>query len=198
MTPRDCDNAENYGHGVCLCVLGPLHASLSNQFCLPPSSRLLPLLLAPTTHSTLHFFSQQTPKVPSNRPPSSAPPPHQRVCQARHRAGRGPWNSSSSSHRCKLVQAHPPQGYPARGIFLIFLFSSHSVHLLCQKFYYRGVKLIFLRRREIAQIHARISAGGSPLTRAEFRLIQTQRDDVNKYVPSTPFSVSVSLSSSKE
>lgn len=126
-TPRITDTV------FCLCVLGPLHASLNNnnKFCPPPSSCLLSLSLTPTKHSsTLHFFSQQTPKIPYNHPTSSASSPHQRVCQARHRAGRGPWNSCSSSRRYQLVQAHPPQGYPARGIFLIFLFSSHSVHLL--------------------------------------------------------------------
>ncbi|KAJ2936563.1 hypothetical protein H1R20_g540, partial [Candolleomyces eurysporus] len=51
------------------------------------------------------------------------------------------------------------------------------------KFYFRGVKLIFSRRREIAAIRARIKAGGSPLTRAEYRFIRTQKDDVNKVVP---------------
>ncbi|KAG6829554.1 hypothetical protein H0H92_004223 [Tricholoma furcatifolium] len=51
------------------------------------------------------------------------------------------------------------------------------------KFYYRGVKLIFIRRKDINLIHARIKAGGSPLTRAEFRLIRTQRSDINKVVP---------------
>ncbi|KAF6760010.1 hypothetical protein DFP72DRAFT_1096101 [Ephemerocybe angulata] len=51
------------------------------------------------------------------------------------------------------------------------------------KFYYRGVKLIFSRRKEIAAIRARIKEGGSPLTRAEYRFIQTQKDDVNKVIP---------------
>ncbi|KAG5653622.1 hypothetical protein H0H81_011848 [Sphagnurus paluster] len=51
------------------------------------------------------------------------------------------------------------------------------------KFYFRGVKLIFLRRKEIARIQARIKAGGSPLTRWENRLIRTQKSDINKVVP---------------
>jgi len=51
------------------------------------------------------------------------------------------------------------------------------------KFYFRGVKLIFIRRREISEIRARIRAGGAPLTREEFRFIQTQKDDVNKVIP---------------
>ncbi|KAG6820879.1 hypothetical protein H0H93_010223 [Arthromyces matolae] len=51
------------------------------------------------------------------------------------------------------------------------------------KFYYNGVKLIMIRRKEINLIHARIKAGGGPLTRFEFRLIQTQRSDLNKVVP---------------
>ncbi|KAG6862289.1 hypothetical protein C0995_015986 [Termitomyces sp. Mi166 len=51
------------------------------------------------------------------------------------------------------------------------------------KFYYRGVKLIFTRRKDISLIHARIKTGGSPLTRSEFRLIRTQKSDINKVVP---------------
>ncbi|TFK25480.1 hypothetical protein FA15DRAFT_668353 [Coprinopsis marcescibilis] len=51
------------------------------------------------------------------------------------------------------------------------------------KFYFRGVKLIFIRRREIAAILDRVKSGGAPLTRAEFRLITTQKDDVNKVIP---------------
>ncbi|KAF8160991.1 hypothetical protein B0H34DRAFT_781657 [Crassisporium funariophilum] len=51
------------------------------------------------------------------------------------------------------------------------------------KFYYRGVKLIFLRRKDIAMIKARIKEGGTSLTRSEFRLIQTQKDDINKVIP---------------
>lgn len=53
---------------------------------------------------------------------------------------------------------------------------------LRQKFYYRGTKLIFTRRGAIARIRARVAAGGAPLTRAEFRLIATQRDDITKCV----------------
>ncbi|KAF9456627.1 hypothetical protein BDZ94DRAFT_1275167 [Collybia nuda] len=51
------------------------------------------------------------------------------------------------------------------------------------KFYYRGVKLIFVRRKEINLIRARIKQGGPPLSRAENRLIRTQKDDINKVIP---------------
>ncbi|PPQ89561.1 hypothetical protein CVT25_012233 [Psilocybe cyanescens] len=51
------------------------------------------------------------------------------------------------------------------------------------KFYYRGVKLVFIRRKQIAVIKARVRGGGAPLTRSEFRLIETQKDDINKIVP---------------
>ena len=44
--------------------------------------------------------------------------------------------------------------------------------------YFCGVKLIFSRRKHIALIKARIKAGGAPLTRSEYRLIQTQKDDI--------------------
>ncbi|PPQ99721.1 hypothetical protein CVT24_009704 [Panaeolus cyanescens] len=52
-----------------------------------------------------------------------------------------------------------------------------------RKFYFRGVKLIWSRRGDIAIINARVKAGGAPLTRAEWRLIQTQKDDINKVIP---------------
>jgi len=42
------------------------------------------------------------------------------------------------------------------------------------------VKLIFIRRKQISLIRARVKAGGSPLSRFEYRLIITQKDDVNK------------------
>ncbi|KAJ3501663.1 hypothetical protein NLJ89_g9237 [Agrocybe chaxingu] len=60
-----------------------------------------------------------------------------------------------------------------------------TIHQAIQllKFYYRGVKLIFSRRRDIAAIKARIAAGGPPLTRSEFRLFETQKDDIAKVVP---------------
>jgi len=51
------------------------------------------------------------------------------------------------------------------------------------KFYYVGVKLIFIRQNQISLIRARIKAGGTPLSRFENRLIRTQKDDVNKVVP---------------
>lgn len=51
------------------------------------------------------------------------------------------------------------------------------------KFYYRGVKLILVRRKAIALIRTRVKTGGNPLTRWENRLIRTQKADVNKVVP---------------
>ena len=44
------------------------------------------------------------------------------------------------------------------------------------------MKLIFSRRKHIALIKARIKSGGAPLTRSEYRLIQTQKDDIKKCV----------------
>ena len=52
------------------------------------------------------------------------------------------------------------------------------------------MKLIFIRRRQIYLIQARIKAGGSPLSRFENRLIRTQQDDVNKQVRLLPQSIS--------
>ncbi|KAF8348103.1 hypothetical protein F5887DRAFT_880383 [Amanita rubescens] len=51
------------------------------------------------------------------------------------------------------------------------------------KFYYRGVKLIFIRRKEVTIIKARIKAGGSPMTRSEYRFVVAQKDDVRKVIP---------------
>lgn len=44
------------------------------------------------------------------------------------------------------------------------------------------MKLIFIRRQDIAAIQARIRDGGAPLSRWESRFIRTQKDDINKYV----------------
>jgi len=57
------------------------------------------------------------------------------------------------------------------------------------KFYYRGVKLIFIRRKQISIIKARIKAGGSPLTRSEYRLIVLQKDDIRKVIPFIVFAL---------
>ncbi|KAK2467788.1 hypothetical protein APHAL10511_000083 [Amanita phalloides] len=51
------------------------------------------------------------------------------------------------------------------------------------KFYYRGVKLIVIRRKEVAIIKARVKAGGQPFTRSEYRFIIAQGDDIRKVIP---------------
>ncbi|KAK7035258.1 hypothetical protein VNI00_012025 [Paramarasmius palmivorus] len=51
------------------------------------------------------------------------------------------------------------------------------------KFYFRGAKLIYLRQKEIGAIKRRIRSGGLELTRAEGRLIELQRKDINKVIP---------------
>ncbi|KAL0956080.1 hypothetical protein HGRIS_002249 [Hohenbuehelia grisea] len=51
------------------------------------------------------------------------------------------------------------------------------------KFYFRGVKMIFTHRKQVADIKRRIRSGGAPLTRAEFRFIHTYKDDVKKLIP---------------
>ncbi|KAK7463505.1 hypothetical protein VKT23_006853 [Stygiomarasmius scandens] len=51
------------------------------------------------------------------------------------------------------------------------------------KFYFRGAKRIYTRRQEISTIKSRIRSGGLHLTRAEGRLIELQRKDVNKVIP---------------
>ncbi|KAF8629939.1 hypothetical protein AX15_003178 [Amanita polypyramis BW_CC] len=60
-----------------------------------------------------------------------------------------------------------------------------TLHKVIQlaKFYYRGVKLIFVRRKEVLEIKARIKAGGTSLTRSEHRLIAVQKDDIRKVIP---------------
>ncbi|KAF9264221.1 hypothetical protein L218DRAFT_958646 [Marasmius fiardii PR-910] len=51
------------------------------------------------------------------------------------------------------------------------------------KFYFRGAKLIYTRQGEIKAIKGRVRSGGTPITRLEGRLIETQRRDINKVVP---------------
>ncbi|KAG9220866.1 hypothetical protein CCMSSC00406_0002534 [Pleurotus cornucopiae] len=51
------------------------------------------------------------------------------------------------------------------------------------KFYYRGIKLVFTNRKRVAEIKSRIHAGGSPMTRTEFRFIEQYYEDIRKLVP---------------
>ncbi|KAF5367412.1 hypothetical protein D9758_003638 [Tetrapyrgos nigripes] len=51
------------------------------------------------------------------------------------------------------------------------------------KFYFYGALAIYKRRQNISAIKTRIRNGGLHLTRAEGRLIELQRKDVNKVIP---------------
>lgn len=51
------------------------------------------------------------------------------------------------------------------------------------KFYFRGAKLIYTRQGDIKAIKNRVRSGGLPISRFEGRLIETQRQDINKVIP---------------
>ncbi|KAF9484466.1 hypothetical protein BDN70DRAFT_872480 [Pholiota conissans] len=127
------------------------------------------------------------PKPPS--PPASAPPPPTTASttpqtSAPHHVPATPSLSEASKeakHDIEDAEAHGILAPPPLNANWV----QRTLHQVIQiaKFYYRGTKLIFTRRKAIALIHARVQAGGAPLTRAEFRLITTQKDDMAKLVP---------------
>jgi len=51
------------------------------------------------------------------------------------------------------------------------------------KFYFRGLKLVIVHRRQAQAIQARVKAGGEPLSRWESRLIRTNKSDLARLVP---------------
>ena len=51
-----------------------------------------------------------------------------------------------------------------------------------QKFYWRGIKLIWTRRARVREMEERVKAGGPPLSRWETKFIQTNRLDTIKCV----------------
>ncbi|KAF5351981.1 hypothetical protein D9756_007385 [Leucocoprinus leucothites] len=129
----------------------------------PPPSRS-----TPSTLSAHHV--PKTASSPSHKllPTSDTPPPLNEVKETAKR------DIEEAEAHGILTPAPPNANWFQRTL--------HKAIQLA-KFYFRGVKLIFVRRGEIASIRARIKAGGSPLTRSEFRFIQTQKDDVNKVIP---------------
>lgn len=54
---------------------------------------------------------------------------------------------------------------------------------MLQKFYWRGIKLIWTRRARVQEMEERVKAGGPQLSRWETKFIQTNRRDTIKYVP---------------
>ncbi|KAF8070279.1 hypothetical protein FPV67DRAFT_1561145 [Lyophyllum atratum] len=174
-----------------------LWSSPSHQWSSPHSSRTI---LALTAHA--RFLSTPVP----NPKPTSSSDSHLTAAQRKQKldlrpAPIKPSKSStvSANHiptkpTVPLAQpatklSPPPSLHSAHGILAPpppdanwFRRTLHKGIELA-KFYYRGVKLIFIRRKEINLIRARIKAGGSPLTRWENRLIRTQKADINKVVP---------------
>jgi LETM1 and EF-hand domain-containing protein 1 len=57
-----------------------------------------------------------------------------------------------------------------------------TLNAILQKFYFRGLKLIFAHRRQVKEMLARVKAGGQLLSRWETRFIETHRADVRKSV----------------
>ncbi|KAG6857270.1 hypothetical protein H0H87_007103 [Tephrocybe sp. NHM501043] len=122
----------------------------------------------PTTLSATHIPLKPTVPLPR---PSGAPPSPPSLAESKEAAKRDIEDAEAHG-----VLKPPPQGAN---------WAKRTLHKAIQiaKFYFNGVKLIFIRRKDINLIRARIKAGGSPLTRLEFRLIRTQKSDINKVVP---------------
>ncbi|KJA27769.1 hypothetical protein HYPSUDRAFT_212343 [Hypholoma sublateritium FD-334 SS-4] len=117
------------------------------------------------------------------RPAPRPPPPRPSVPPAPPLPARPSLGAAKeeAKHALEDAEAHGILAPPPPGATWL----RRTLHQAIQiaKFYYRGTKLIFTRRGDIARIRARVAAGGAPLTRAEFRLIATQRDDITKLVP---------------
>ncbi|KAF8647166.1 hypothetical protein AX16_006996 [Volvariella volvacea WC 439] len=128
---------------------------------------------------------QSSTTVSATQPPTKSSPPTENASESKTALSSKTDSSVGVSEAAKrdiedaeshgiLVPPPPDAGWVKRTIH-------KGVQLA--KFYYRGVKLIFVRRGDIAAIQARIKAGGEPLSRWENRFIRTQKDDVNKVVP---------------
>ncbi|KAF8813624.1 hypothetical protein BYT27DRAFT_7083804 [Phlegmacium glaucopus] len=124
-----------------------------------------PIKPKPTTLSSSH------PPIKPTRPTSSAVNPTTKLSSAKEEVVR---DINDAEKHGILIPPPPDANWFKRTLH-------QAIQLF--KFYFRGVKLIFSRRKHIALIKARIKAGGAPLTRSEYRLIQTQKDDVNKVIP---------------
>ena len=57
-----------------------------------------------------------------------------------------------------------------------------TLNAVFQKFYVRGLKLVFTHRKQVNEILARAKSGEEPLSRWETRFIETHRADVRKSV----------------
>ncbi|KAG2015947.1 hypothetical protein CC2G_009165 [Coprinopsis cinerea AmutBmut pab1-1] len=145
----------------CRPALVSRHYTPLNQ--IPDSERSKPKSIPPS--------SKALPNAPVRSKPTHKAPPTPSLNEAKVTAQK----DLTDAQRHGIIPPPPPDAGWAKA----------TLHKLIEllKFYYRGVKLIFTRRKEIAAIRERIKAGGAPLTRAEFRFIQTQKDDVNKVVP---------------
>ncbi|KAF9007974.1 hypothetical protein BDQ17DRAFT_1275913, partial [Cyathus striatus] len=146
-----------------------------------------PVPLSSQKHPKLDLRPAPIKHIPSNNTPHHTPSP------AKHSSSTS--SHSSHSHSKTSSPALPsdhhhhlrPSSYndglapPPEGASTIKRGLHHLVQLA--KFYYRGVKLVISRQKEVSHIRARISAGGAPLSRYENRFILTQKNDVSKVVP---------------
>ncbi|XP_006460974.1 hypothetical protein AGABI2DRAFT_192547 [Agaricus bisporus var. bisporus H97] len=136
------------------------------------------------------------PKVGLRPAPVKPPPPKPSTFSAHHvplspsRKPTPPAHASAPSlNQVKETAKHDIEQAEAHGILSPpppnANWFKRTVHKGIQlaKFYFRGIKLIFVRSRQVSQIRSRVRSGGSPMTRAEFRFIQTQKKDINKVIP---------------
>ncbi|KAG5646301.1 hypothetical protein DXG03_003898 [Asterophora parasitica] len=137
-----------------------------------PKLDLRPAPIKPHTVSATHVPTKPT--VPLPHPSATAAPPSLKSVK------------EVAKRDIEDAEAHGILAPPPPGANWFKRTLHKALELLTkpiQKFYYRGVKLIFVRRKEINLILARVKAGGAPLTRFENRLIRTQKSDINKVVP---------------
>lgn len=129
----------------------------------------LDLRPAPIKLKTSTLSATHTPRKPISRPPTSQSSPS--IGKVKETAQRDIEHAETHG----ILTPPPPDANWFKRIL-------HKAIQLA-KFYYAGVKLIFVRRKQVYQIRSRIKAGGRPLSRFENRIIKTQKDDVNKVIP---------------
>ncbi|KAF5321448.1 hypothetical protein D9619_001423 [Psilocybe cf. subviscida] len=128
--------------------------------------------------------SAPKPEKTAKAPP---PPPQQKPAVDASKAPDGTPLSGLGAAKAEAMQA--VQDAEAHGILKPppeganwFRRTLHQAIELA-KFYFRGVKLVYQRIGTVREIKKRLAAGGTPITREEFHLCETQRDDIKKIIP---------------
>ncbi|KAF4598369.1 Letm1 RBD domain-containing protein [Pleurotus pulmonarius] len=147
----------------------------------PPHNTPKPLHVPPPLPQKKHSLLGPTPKKPDfkERPSLLARPIEHKSANTTNASSTPVIEMSKrdleDAEKHGLMKPAPPNANWARRLL------HKAIELF--KFYYRGIKLVFTNRKRAAEIKSRIHAGGSPMTRTEFRFIEQYHQDIRKLVP---------------